>query len=512
MRFFSGPGGIRKAVYTLLAVAISIGIFAGIRHLLAISHVASAYYAKTLCSGLFVSRRPQQEVITQDVLADLPTHLKHFSATVDHTRNLVRSSLFGMVEHQALYRPGLGCTLVNGTSIEALRAQAHGFTPLRTLPQPGALWPEGDRVDLDAPMAGVDKGVLQRVVDAAFAEPREETARRTRAVIVVHKGRIIAERYAPGFTPATPQLGWSMGKTVTAMLAGILAGQGRLKPDQAGLFPEWSGAGDPRAAISVDHLLRMTSGLDFDQPHERMLSDVRKMLFLEPDAAGYAKVRELAAPPGSFWRYGSGPSVLLNALLRTRIDGGQAAYFNFPYRALFAPLGMSTVVVEPDPSGTYLMPAFIHAGARDWARLGLFLLRDGVWQGKRILPEGWVAYLLRPTPQSRGYFGAHLWRRVPDFLRPYFAGDFTLPASRFYMLGHDGQMVAMVPSHDLVVVRLGLSRRHGAWDPDAFLDALLTAFPALDAGRRSRSGVEPAVEPIYRRPGFSWGRGDQPER
>jgi CubicO group peptidase (beta-lactamase class C family) len=167
---------------------------------------------------------------------------------------------------------------------------------------------------------------------------------------------------------------------------------------------------------------------------------------------------------------------------------------------------MSTAVLEPDASGTFLAPAFIYASARDWARFGLFILKDGVWKDKRILPEGWISYSTRPTEASAGHYGAHFWRRVPGFLRPDTAAEWPLPDDRFYMLGHDGQMVAMVPSRQLVVVRLGLSRRRGAWDPDELLYAVLQAL------RGTGSGSLPGSAESQVDRGFSWGRADRPER
>lgn len=460
-----------------MVLGAAVALFAAGQHLVRVLTVASGFHAKILCSGVFVGKRSVDEVIDQDVLADLRVGLRHFEATVDREAGLVTSALFGFFERRALYRPGLGCTLVAAAGAEALRAQTQGFTPLEPALSPAEPWPLGERVEESPEPAGVDMPRLRRAVESAFAEPRPDRLRRTRAVVVVHKGRLIAERYAPGIGPETPLIGWSLGKSVANALTGVMVREGTLDVAATGLFPEWRAPGDARGQISLDHLLRMTGGLDFDDPHARMLSDVRRMLFVFGDAAAYARAKELAAPPGRSWVYGSGSTILLSDLLRRSVEGGLPAYFNFPRKALFAPLGMASAVIEPDAAGTFLAPAFVHATARDWARFGLFILDDGIWNGERLLPEGWVRASISPSEVSEGLYGAGFWRRIPPFLRPARIEALTLPDDRFYMLGHDGQMVAVIPSRDLVVVRLGLSRRRGAWDHDAFLAELLAAFP-----------------------------------
>ena len=467
---------LRLLTYASVVMVIVVALF-GARHLLAIANVASAFYAKTLCSGIFVSGRDAEVVIAEDVLADMTGSMRRFRADIERKQGLVISSVFGLAHRSALYRPGLGCTLVNATTPEALRRQAEGFVPLIPALDSGAPWPKGRRVDTGVLPEGVDAQRLSAALDAGFAEPYEDLLRRTRAVVVVFRGRIIAERYSAGITPDMPLAGWSMGKSVANALAGVLTREGVLDVEKSALFPEWLGPGDPRGGITVNHLLRMTSGLDFDHPHARMLSDVRKMLFVDGDAAAYAKSKPASVAPGLSWTYGSGDSVILSHVMRRALGGKDTDYFNFPRRALFAKLGMSSAVAEPDASGSFLFPAFVHASPRDWARFGLFILNDGIWEGERILPEGWVEYSLMPTPQSGGDYAAHFWRRVPDFLRPVYASPRQLPDDRFYMLGHDGQMIAVVPSRQLAVLRLGLSRRRDAWDPDELLADMLEALP-----------------------------------
>ena len=467
----------RRAAIAVILVLCVVAAGYALRNVGRIISVANAFYAKTLCSGVFLAGRHEDDVVMKDVLADMSFGIRHLHREIYRDRNLVSVAALGFQERFALFRPGLGCTLVTDTSVDALLEQAKGFTPPASLPPSSALWPEGARVEPLSADAGVDGKLLKSVVDDAFAEPDPGALRRTRAVVVAYKGRIVAERYGPGMGPQTRLLGWSMGKTMLNALTGTLIAQGLLTLDQDRLYAQWRGEGDPRAKISVDNLLRMVSGLDFDQPHERMLSDVRKMLFLKGDSAAYAASEKLTSPVGSKWFYASGSTSLLAGVMRTAVGGTQARYFAYPRRALFGPLGMNSAVIEPDAAGTFLAPAFAYASARDWARFGQLYLNDGMWGDKRILPEGWVKYSTAPTPQSGGQYGAGLWLEIPDFLRPAFPADYKLPEDAFYMLGHEGQMVAVIPSRQLVVVRLGLSRRRGAWDQGAFLDALLKAFP-----------------------------------
>ena len=472
---------VKKAAKVTIAIAVVAGVLAlgySLRNVDKMLSVASAFYAKTLCSGVYLAKRDEQQVVFEDVLADMSFGLRHWHREVYPDRNLINITLTGFppAERNALYRPGLGCTLVTDTSIEALQEQVKDYSPTQPAPYSNALWPEGKSVELSSPVEGVDAQKLKAAMDAAFAEPNKRHKRRTRGVVVVHKGRIIAERYAKDFGPDTPQIGWSMGKSVLNALIGTLVADGRLRLDLNRLLPQWQGAGDPRSAITIDNLLRMVSGLDFDAPHARMMSDTRKMLFLKGDSAAYAASEKLSSPVGSKWFYASGSTTLLASTIRTALGGSQSQYFSYPRKALFNPLGMNSAVMEPDAEGTFLAPAFVYASARDWARFGLLYLNDGVWGGKRILPDGWVKNSLQPTPQSGGQYGAHLWLKIPAFLRPEYTTLYRAPEDAFFMLGHDGQMVAIIPSRDLVVVRLGLTRKRNTWDHEEFLHQLLQAF------------------------------------
>jgi hypothetical protein len=299
----------------------------------------------------------------------------------------------------------------------------------------------------------------------------------------------VAERYAPGFHPAMPLPGWSMTKALTGALAGVLVREGRLSLDTGALLPEWSVPGDARTAITLDHLLRMTDGLDFDEREGAPLSDTTIMLLAVPGAAQFASGKPAARAPGSHWRYANGTSNALMQVLRRAHGGTGEAFAAWPRRALFEPLGMHSALVELDARGMPVGSSFMWASPHDWARFGQFLLQDGVWDGRRVLPAGWMRYMTTVTPQSGEHgFGAHLWLRVPAAWRGPDAARPPLPADAFHLTGHEGQLISVIPSRRLVVVRLGLTRTPKAWDHERFLAQVLDALPASE--RQGQDGSD----------------------
>ncbi len=456
---------IRRGVAVALVAAVG---YTGYM-LSRLAPIATGYAAKALCSGVFVSGRPAASVIDVDIMAGVHPLLKLVRPSIDPEHHRAVATFAGFAQREADFRPGLGCTLALGPSPGVLPA---------ALP-PVADPPPAKEAAPAAPPTGIDTRKLQAALDRAFDEPDPARPRRTRAVVVMWRGQVIAERYAPGFTADTPLPGWSMTKTVTAALVGVLVAQHKLSPDVSALLPEWRDSGDPRAAITLDELLRMTSGLQFNEDYDDPLSDVAVMLFTQPDTARFASAKPLAAKPGTQWHYSSGTSAIVARVMREAMGGTEDDYLAFPRRALFAPLEMRSAVFEPDAAGTLGSASFMYASARDWARFGQLLLQDGVWNGQRLLPHGWVRYLTRATPQStRQEFGAQLWVKVPEPFNDREPHARAMPADAFHAVGHEGQFVSVVPSRELVVVRLGLSRPESAWNHEAFLARVLEAVPA----------------------------------
>ena len=313
------------------------------------------------------------------------------------------------------------------------------------VPWPTSTWPEGD------PPPG-----LTASIDKLFADTDRWGT--TYAVVVVHRGRLVAERYggalehwdaeAEPVEPATRLLSWSMAKSVLHAAIGILVGEGQLDLEAPAPVPAWSG--DERAAITLDHLLAMRDGLAFAEDYEDAgRSDVIEMLFGsgEHDVAAYAEARPLAHPPGEVFNYSSGTSNIVSAILGRTVGSGKDTV-SFLCSRLFEPIGMSSAEPRLDGAGTFIGSSYLYASARDYARFGLLYLRDGTWDGRRLLPEGWVDRARRhrstDPDDGRGY-GSHWWV------------DFEDPRGGFWASGYDGQFIRCLPALDLIVVRLGKS-------------------------------------------------------
>ena len=432
--------------------------------------LAVAYKAKLLCSGVFVSKRDIQSLLTEDLGVDDLAPLKLLKTAIDPEEQTVIVSCLGRFQQSALYRPGLGGSLLIGATSAQLRQQGQPFTtwflnrPRRhtSLPVAAALPPT------------VDSTKLAKTLESAFTESDPAKLKRTRAIVMVHQGQIIAERYAPGFSSDTPMLGWSMTKSVINALIGILVHQGKLSLADRDLFPEWRQPEDRRRQITLDHLLRMSSGLQFSEQYDSPLSDATTMLFQRGDAAAYALQSPLIAPPDHEVHYASGTTILLCRIMRQVIGGTLADYFAFPYQTLFDRLGMASAVLEPDAAGIFTGSSFMYATAQDWAKIGMLYLQDGYWQGEQILPSGWVKYSTTPNSNEPRY-AAHFWLQPPfSFTSPHRSSSLW-PQDAYLASGYQGQLLTVIPSHNLVVVRLGLAQRLHSWDHEQFIEQVIQA-------------------------------------
>lgn len=412
--------------------------------------VGAGYKAKALATALFGSGRDLDPQRAPQIHDDSYWLLRPFTARIDRGGQRVSASLFGLHPRTAVHRPGFGATL---------QAYAEPLASVTSLPaalhHPARAWTHRRGPD-----------ALQRFVDDTLTEPNPRRWRRTYAVVVVHDGEIVAERYADGISADTPLSGWSMAKSVLNALIGMMVADGRLALDSRELLPAWTGS-DPRAAITLEDLLRMRSGLRFSEVYANPWSDVLHMLYRAADMGGYAASLPLQHRAGSLWSYASGTSNILSLIARRTL--GDEAYHAFPRTRLFEPLGMTSAVMEPDASGTFVGSSYMLATARDWARYGQLWVNGGRVNGETLLPESWVRFSTSPTPQSDGRYGAHWWLR----LNPDIGGD-TAAAARiapdaFFAVGHEGQTLTVIPSRKLVAVRLGASIHIDAWDQAAFV-------------------------------------------
>jgi CubicO group peptidase (beta-lactamase class C family) len=436
--------------------------------------LACAYKARAFCNGVFVSGLDPRRLSREDAGFNPFFHLAW--ARVDRQRRSVECSILGtgLFREKAVHVDGIGAVLLSGTPEEAMRAWRPAPASARASPDAAAVpWPAGDATAPVPHVAGIDARKVESAVAKLFDERGRRNLLRTRAVLVVHDGDIVCERYAQGFGPGTRLLSWSMAKSVVSVLVGILARQGRILIDEPAAVPEWADPGDPRRAITVSQLLRMSSGLDWTETYEeKPISDVTRMLFLEPDMARFAASRSLAAEPDASFCYSSGSTNIICRIIRG-LFASREEYLAFPRRALFDRIGMRSAVWGTDASGTLVGSSFLFATARDFARFGMFCLADGVWQGERILPEGWMKWATTPTPTDpNAEFGAGFWlnRDPADTSRT--RAYPKLPTDLYHASGHHGQLIAVIPSRRLVVVRLGMSWS-GDWGGEDFMSGVL---------------------------------------
>ncbi|WP_064198577.1 MULTISPECIES: serine hydrolase [Emticicia] len=416
----------RKIIYaTLLIVAIGL-IYAG-NYAIQYAYIGSSYNAKTVCSCMFVSGRDLENIKAEELYA-----VPFATVEVDEVNKAVTANIYGLAQTKAIYRKGLGCTLVNELTEEEIKKQP-------SVPLADTLT---EKLTTISDFAGIDKVSLDKTINEAFQEKDPQNIIRTRAVVVLHNGQILAERYATNIKPETPLLGWSMTKSVTSAMIGLLVKDGKLDIKKPAPISEWQN--DERKKITIDHLLRMSSGLGFEENYAAP-SDATRMLFRKKGAGAYALQSKAAAEPDKIWSYSSGTSNILQEIIRRQF-ASHANYLAFPYQRLFHKIGMKSAVLEPDAIGTFVGSSFMYATARDWAKFGQLYLQDGIWNGERLLPEGWVKYSSTETAHSDGKYAAHFWLDHQDK---------TFPQDAFMALGFEGQSVTVVPSKNLVIVRLG---------------------------------------------------------
>ncbi len=459
----------------ILVIFIGVVIVGGIKFApyLGKGPIGVGIKAKILCSGVFVSGREAQNVIEEDL--SFHPLFKIIKWNVDHEAKEVTTSLLGLIKNKAVYHDKLGAVLLSGADAEEIRSWDVPIPePLPINPEE-IPWPTGNKLSDEPPPDNINIEQLNKAVNSAFDDLDPDKPWRTRAVIVVKDGRVVAERYANGITRETPLIGWSMSKSVTSALVGILVGQGKLSLEGAAPVPEWNTPDDPRNAITIDQLLRMSSGLEFEEEYEtKPVADVNRMFFTKQDMDAFAASFPLETEPNGKWSYSSGTTNILAGIIQRSFDSMEE-YLKFPREALFNKLGMRSAVFETDATGMFVGAAYVYACARDWARFGLLYLNDGVWEGERILPDGWVQYTATPTPKSpKGNYGAQFWLNKGFPGNPETREYPALPQEMIYCYGYQGQYTVIIPSMNLVIVRLGMDTE-GALPFVKFMTGILDA-------------------------------------
>ncbi len=412
----------------------------------------AAGFAKIVCSAVFVSGF-EPAFAAENLgyfVAPYAERAKLGTPKVDRAAHTVQVTMPNGVVRVAKHVGSQGCVAL------PIGATDVSFKPVlvkSTLPDPSTQpWPMGDTLPKGGPPAGIDAAKLQAAVDAAF-----DPAGMTAAFVVTHKGRIVAERYGDTVTHTTPLESWSMGKSLTATLLGILIREGVYDLWQAAPIPEWQTPGDPRAKIRIADILRMSSGLrirapqDPDYDPKGPYPDHLYLYTGTVDSFKYAATRPLQWPPDTVGRYRNTDPVVANYLIRLGVEKTKRSYHAFPQQALFDKIGIRTMVMDTDPFGNFLTQGYELGSARDWARLANLYLQDGVWNGERILPEGFVKFVSSLAPaweaDKRLIYGGFFWLNRE--------GAYPAPPDAYYMTGVGGQTTLIVPSHDLVIVRLG---------------------------------------------------------
>ncbi len=411
--------------------------------------IGAGYAAKMACSCHYFQGRSMENIKAEDLSFSALSLVKltHHQAQAE-----VEASFFGIISQRAKFIKGRGCVLMVDENQPLPpevpeSALASIVTPLPvydTLPQ------------------GLNPDALAQAVTNAFA-PLPGGG--TRGVVVLHDGHLVHEQYAPGFTQATPLLGWSMTKSMTNALVGILVKNGQLSLQQDHLFPEWEG--DGRAKITLADLLHMNSGLEWNEAYGGV-SDATKMLYTQPGMAAYSRAKSLAFEPNTTWVYSSGTTNLLSDLVRQTL-GSDQAYRSLVRDSLFHPIGMHSAQIETDQSGTFVGSSYGWATARDWARFGQLYLQDGQWEGYPVLPAGWVDFSRQPAAGSEGVYGAQVW--LPD---PTELSD--VPDDLFMFRGYQDQRIVIIPSRKVVMVRLGVNEDK-TFPLNKFIHEVLAALP-----------------------------------
>jgi CubicO group peptidase (beta-lactamase class C family) len=422
-----------------------------------IAGVPVHFASHQLCSAVFIAGLDPAQYYREAIEPKFGPVGRFLHYEIDRERREVHVSLAGVVNSRAIYDGRYGCRVIHS---------GVGFR----FPCEKDMGPRSD--SSLPPAAGSGAGTpqsaaLSEALDRVFAEPASPPHRWTKAVVILHRGHIIGERYAPGISPATPLQGWSMTKSVTNALIGVLVCKGTLDVDVPAPIPEWSALNDPRHRITIDQMLRHLSGVNCGQSLHfgwRTIFDAdTQMEFDMPDQAAFAASVGLRAEPGAEWRYTNCNFVLLSRIIRDAAGGDAKSSLQFVDRELFEPLGIEHAILEYDSAGTPLGTIHLWASARDWARFGLLWLRDGVApSGRRILPEGWVDYSSRLTPQSDRYgYGAGFWTQRGNSSAGRERIAAGMPADSFMAQGSQGQYTIVIPSEDLVIVKIGT-----AYTPD----------------------------------------------
>ena len=397
-------------------------------------NIIAGYSAKNTASSVFLGERSLSFTDTTDNNFS-PVNLA--TNAIDKEKKTANSSVFGLLTRKSIIREGLGSVL----TLDKKDEKSNYKTPKRrktvndTIP-----YPYGNGSHKDSVFESIDYKKLNETVNSIFG------IRKTRAVLVLYKDQIIAEKYSEGFTKNSRILGWSMTKSIMSTVFGILEHQQKINIQDKAPVESWQN--DARKEITIHNLLQMNSGLEWDENYDE-ISDATKMLFLERDMTKVQEEKPLIGKPNETWNYSSGTSNLLSGILRDQFNNHQS-YLDFWYTNLIDKIGMNSMILESDLAGNYVASSYAWATTRDWGKFGLLYLHNGAWNGEELFTKEWVDYVTTPTPTSNGSYGAQFWLNTEKQLK-------DVSQNMYFADGYQGQRVYILPDEDLVIVRFGLS-------------------------------------------------------
>lgn len=423
---------------------VGVVLVIGVAYLVATNYnsitIISGFAAKSTCSCAFIADRSLEAITEED--NDLPM-VNLASNSINYEEKSATASVFGLKKRKAVYRDGVGCVLLP----EDFVAEEVEFAakPNRIRSKSIIPYPFGDGKSKDTLLADVNYDLLDEVIENSFDSVGIKE-KRTRALLVLYKGQLIAEKYGSGITKETPLIGWSMTKSIASTVIGALVKDGVVSLEQDHLFEAWEN--DERNKITLNNLLQMNSGLEWDENYNRM-SDATNMLYRDVDMSELQITKPQVGKANESWNYSSGISNIVSKFIRNQFDSHQE-YLDYWYSAFIDKIGMHSMVLETDSAGNYIGSSYSWATARDWAKMGQLYLQKGQWNGTQIFDENWSDYVMKATNTSSGDYGAHFWLNS--------GGQFgDVPRDVYFMNGYQGQCVLIYPSDNLVVVRLGLT-------------------------------------------------------
>lgn len=416
----------------------------------------SGFSAKSLASGHFIDDRSIEIIKNGD--NDIPL-VRLAKLSFNDAEKFATASVYGLKERKAIYREGLGATLIN----EDFDVSKPYEVPNRIESKRNLPYPYGNLEPKDSVFSEIDYDKLKIAIDNAF-DKNGAKDKRTRSVVVLYKGHLVGEQYDTNFNKNSRILGWSMTKSITATYFGILEKQGKYNTNKPAPISEWRK--DERAIITTKDLLHMNSGLEWEEKYDK-ICDATTMLFEAEDMGKVQLEKPAKFSPNLHWNYSSGTTNLLSKILRNQFKTHQE-YLDFWYASLIDKIGMNSMVIETDMVGNFVGSSYGWATTRDWAKFGQLYLNKGNWYGEQLFNESWAKFVATPTNNSNGRYGAHFWLNAGGFFA-------DVPKDMYNCGGFQGQMVAIIPSKDLVIVRMGL-KENPEFDFNGFLSGIVSSI------------------------------------